>query len=67
MSQALQYIYDIWSAFITFIFNDALIFPNVSIGWVLVSIFVLSVLIRNIIAIPRRGQNINLRGDKDDS
>lgn len=67
MNQAITYIYYVWNAFLDFIFNDAIIFPNVSIGWVLVSIFVLSVLIRNIIAVPRRGQSINLRGDKNDS
>lgn len=53
MTEALTYIYYIFDAFIDCIFDDLEIFPGVTIGWVLVSVILFSLLIRNILNMPR--------------
>lgn len=53
MSEALTYIYYIFDAFIDCIFDDLEIFPGVTIGWVLVSVILFSLLIRNVLNMPR--------------
>lgn len=62
MNYGVELIYYVWHKFITFIFDNALIFDGVSIGYVMLSVIVLSILIRNLLAIPRKGQNINIGG-----
>ena len=58
MSEALNIIKSIYLKFITFIFNDAVIAPNVSIGWILLGCIIFGVLIRNILSLPSKGQSI---------
>lgn len=52
MNEALTYIYYIFDKFINFIFNEALLFNGVSIGWVVISIFIFSFVIQNILVVP---------------
>ena len=53
MSEAITLFYQIIHIFISWIF-DAEIVSGVSIGWVYVSIIVFSLLIRNILNVPKR-------------
>lgn len=53
MTTALTYIYYMFDSFISCIFNDLEIAENVTIGWVLVAVIIFSLLIRNILNLPR--------------
>lgn len=53
MSEAINYIYVIFSRFLDFVFNDMLIAQGVSIGWVVVSLLIFGVLVRSILNLPR--------------
>lgn len=63
MSDALEILYDIYFAFVDWIFNSAYFVPGVSIGWVAVTVFIFSVLIHSIINIARSGSSIRIRRD----
>lgn len=60
MSEALEILYEIYFAFIDWIFNDANFFPGVSIGWVAVTVFIFSVMIHSIINIARSGSSVRI-------
>lgn len=64
MVQALRYLYDIYRAFISFIFNDMMIFTNVSYGWFMVAIFVFGVLIRNLLMLPKSAPSFKVGKSK---
>ena len=68
MGEALLYIYQIFSAFVTFVFNDMLIAQGVSIGWVAVVVLIFGILIRSILNVPRSISNRSKRerGGKDE-
>ena len=66
MGEAVTLLFQIYSKFIEVIFDKLEILDGVSIGWVLVSIFVFSVLIRSIMAIPSKFSNDIFRGDKNE-
>lgn len=53
MSEALTYIYQIFSSFVSFVFNNMLITQNVSVGWVAVVVLIFGILIRSILNVPR--------------
>lgn len=53
MSQALSYLYDIYSGFINMAFNDFELFPNVTIGWIIIVILVFGIMINSILNIPK--------------
>ena len=53
MSQALQYLYDIYSNFLDVIFNSFEITQNVTVGWILIVVIVFSLMITNILNIPK--------------
>ena len=55
MQTALNYIYDIFDSFITFIFDTCTLFTGVSIGWVAISIIIFYFVISNLLTIPRGG------------
>lgn len=65
MSEALTYLYQIYSAFITLVFDTFELFANVTIGWVLVVIMLFGLMIGSILNLPRgvsfRGRNDNHR------
>lgn len=68
MSEALGYFYDIYTAFISFIFgSNAEFIPGVSIGWFFVSCFVFTVLLKNIINLPKRSLSIKVGGSSHGS
>lgn len=66
MSEALNIIYQIYSKFITLVFDDLELFPNVTIGWVTVVCVVFSILFRNILALPNKSSSIRIRGKEDE-
>lgn len=73
MSTAIGYIYLVLYKFINFIFNTALIRPysynnvTISYGYVLVSILIIGMLIKNVLALPNKSQSYTFKGDKDGS
>lgn len=65
MNEALEIIYQIYFAFIDWIFNRANFISGVSIGWVAVTVFVFSILINNILNVAKTGQRVRI-GRRDD-
>lgn len=57
MNEALEILYQIYFAFIDWIFNTANIVPGVSIGWIGITVFIFSVMINSIINIARAGSS----------
>lgn len=62
MSQALEYLYSIYSGFLNMVFNDFELFPNVTIGWVVVAVVIIGIMINSILNIPR---GVRLNGKSD--
>lgn len=63
MTEALNIFYNIYSTFIGFIFGtDSEFISGVSLGWFFVSCFVFSILISNIINIPKKGSSFKIGG-----
>ena len=60
MAQALNYLYQIYQQFIGFVFNDMEIAPNVTFGWIAISVIVFGILINSILNIPK-GIHVNGR------
>lgn len=66
MQEALTIIYQIYTRFFQALFNKMYIEPNtpglpgtgVVLGWVMIVIIVMNILIKNILAIPHKGQTI---------
>ena len=53
MSEALTYLYQIYSSFLDLVFNQFELFTNVTIGWIGIVIMVMSMIIMSILNIPR--------------
>lgn len=53
MDEALTYLYYIFDSMFDWLFEDAELFPNVTIGWILVVIILFTMVIRSILNIPR--------------
>lgn len=64
MNTAIELLYEIYTAFIDWIFNYAMFVPGVSIGWVAVTVFIFSVLIHSIINIARSGSSVRIRREE---
>ena len=60
MAQALTFLYQIYQQFIGFVFNDMEIAPNVTFGWLAISVMVFGILINSILNIPK-GIHVNGR------
>lgn len=58
MSDALTYLYQIYSAFLDLFFNQFAITSNVTIGWIAVSIMVMSLVIMSILNIPKMSKGV---------
>lgn len=56
MTDALNIIYYIFNKFIKLLFDDFTMFNNVSIGWVLVVIVIISIMISNILSVAKSSQ-----------
>lgn len=52
MNTALGYLYTVFDRFISFVFNDMNIVSGVSVGWVVISIFIISFVLSNLLIIP---------------
>ena len=65
MSDAIEILYQIYFAFVNWIFNTAFIVEGVSIGWVAVTVFIFNVLIHSLINIAKAGSTVKIRkGDE---
>lgn len=53
MSEALNYLYYIFDSMLDWLFEDAELFTNVTVGWVIVVIILFSMVIRSILNLPR--------------
>lgn len=53
MNEALNNFYYIFQKAVNFIFNQANILDNVSVGWIAIAIIIFSILIRSILNLPR--------------
>lgn len=53
MSQALTYLYEIYTKFLDLVFNQFELFQNVTIGWIVVVLIIMSLLINSILNIPK--------------
>lgn len=58
MSQALTYLYQIYTAFLDLVFNQFELFSNVTIGWVGIVIIVMSMIIVSILNIPKLSRGV---------
>lgn len=56
MQDALTIIYYIFNKFITLLFDNFTMFNNVSIGWVIVVIVIISIMISNILSVAKSSQ-----------
>lgn len=57
MQDGLNIIYYIFNKFITLIFDNFEIVPNVTIGWIIVSIIIISIMITNILSVAKSSQS----------
>lgn len=53
MSEALEYLYYIYDKFVYFVFNTMAIDTGITYGWIVISIFIFSILIRSVLNLPR--------------
>ena len=53
MQQALTYFYYFFEKCLDYVFNTMEIAQNVTVGWVIVSVLVMSMLIRSILNVPK--------------
>lgn len=58
MSQALTYLYQIYTAFLDLVFNKFELFENVTIGWVGIVIIVMTMIIVSILNIPKLSKGV---------
>lgn len=60
MNEALNYIYYCYDKFINFIFNTCDFGNGITIGWIIISVFVFNILISNILAVPTKSQGMSI-------
>lgn len=60
MAEALQIFYQIYAMLVELFFNDIEIAANVTIGWVLVTVFIFSVLLRSLLNVPRASRSVRV-------
>lgn len=53
MNEALNYLYYIYNKFLNLVFNQMQIASGVTVGWIMISIFVFGIMIRSILNLPR--------------
>lgn len=64
MTDALSIIYYIFNKFIDLIFNRLEIFTDVTLGWVTISVLIISIMISNILSVARASQSHQIERDK---
>lgn len=60
MNTALNYLYYCYDKLIVFIFDTCDFGGGVTIGWILISVFVFNILISNILAVPTKSQGMSI-------
>lgn len=67
MTEALGYLYDILQGFADFMFTKAFLFTGVSLGLVIICIWLMGLIIRNVVNLPSKSSTFNIhtrnRGD----
>lgn len=67
MTVALGYLFDILQGFADFMFNQAFMFAGVSLGLVVICIWLMGIIIRNVVNLPSKSSSFNIhtrnRGD----
>lgn len=58
MSQALTYLYEIYTEFLDLVFNEFELFENVTIGWIGIVIIVMSMIMISILNIPKMSKGV---------
>lgn len=53
MNQALTFFWQIYSALFTSLFDKMFIVSGVSLGWVMITIFIFMILIKSLLSLPR--------------
>lgn len=67
MTDGIDLIKYIFGKFITLLFDNFTIIPNVSIGWIMVSILIISIMAQNILSVARSSQSHTIdRSNKND-
>lgn len=67
MNEALGYLYTILQGFADFVFNQAFLFSGVSLGLVIICIWLMGMIIRNVVNLPSKSSTFRIhRGDSDD-
>lgn len=66
MQDALNYLYEFYDQFISFIFNDMEIVTGVTFGWVMIVIIIIGILLKNVLAVPRSARSLPFRKGKED-
>lgn len=64
MQVALDYIFTILQGFANFVFNQAFLFSGVSLGLVILCVWVMGVVIRNIVNLPSKSSSFSIRSRK---
>lgn len=54
MSDALNYLYLIYDNMLDLLFNQFYMFTGVSVGWVMITVIIFSIVIRSILNVPKR-------------
>lgn len=66
MNEAFELLFQIYSRFIDFVFEKAVLINGASLGWIVVSVFIFAVLIRSLMAVPSKSQGHTFRGGNDE-
>lgn len=67
MNEALTYFYYFFDRGVSFIFNDLAFFTGVTFGWICVVVFVFSILLHSILALPSKSPNTHVVPRKDNN
>ena len=65
MSDGINLIYYIFNKFIITLFDTFTIATNVSIGWIIVVIVIMSIMLTNILSVARSSQSHQIEREKD--
>lgn len=65
MSDGISLIYYIFNSYIATLFDTFTIATNVSIGWVIVVIVIMSIMLSNILSVARSSQSHQIEREKD--
>lgn len=64
MTDALSIIYYIFNKFLILLFDTFEMFPNVTIGWVIVAIIIISIMASNILSMAKAHSSEHITGEQ---